>query len=605
MSIDKKLIPINYSSRDFNTIKQGLVQHAIRYYPDSFKDLSEAGFGSLMLDATSYIGDVLSFYIDYNTNESFLRTAIEFNNILRHGYKLGYKYEPFPSSVGVVAIYCLVPAQTFASGIYPDKRYAPIVKRGTTFLAGNNSFTLSEDVNMADDRALVRVAIQNSVTGAPTYHAIKMYGSVVSGLYKTTIVDIGEFEKFRKLTINDSNITEIVSITDSDGNEYKEADFLSQNIVYEARTNISPDRNQVSKVLVPIAAPRRFIVEKFKGFAEITFGASSNVTVTNDLMIEEPTKFVSKMYGRQHIGDTSFDPKKLLNSDKFGIGPSNTSLTITYRVNSTDNVNIGIAGLNSIANLSLEFADQLTLDQAKVAGARGSFSVENEESIIGDIADITVDELKTRILENFASQNRSVTEKDYEASIYSMPSQFGSIKRCRAIKDINSFKRNLNLYVISEDPTGSLVKTNSTLKSNVKTWLDKNKMVSDTIDIIDAKILNLSIDFKVVGLPGKPKYEVLNDCLVAIRKNFSRKPEIGEPFLLNDILFILKQVTSVLDVKEITVKTKYGARYSRSPYTVDVSLGSCRTPDETVVNIPSNVIWEIKFPQDDIRGVVI
>ena len=83
--------PINYTSRDFNSIKQDLVNYAKRYYPTTFKDFNEASFGSLMLDMVSYIGDQLSFYTDYQANESFLDTAMEYDNVVRLAKQLGYK----------------------------------------------------------------------------------------------------------------------------------------------------------------------------------------------------------------------------------------------------------------------------------------------------------------------------------------------------------------------------------------------------------------------------------------------------------------------------------------------------------------------------------
>ena len=72
----KKKIPIRYTNRDFNSIRDALVEHAKRYYPDTYKDFSEAGFGSLMLDSVAYVGDILSFYLDdvamFRAREHFL-----------------------------------------------------------------------------------------------------------------------------------------------------------------------------------------------------------------------------------------------------------------------------------------------------------------------------------------------------------------------------------------------------------------------------------------------------------------------------------------------------------------------------------------------------
>ena len=81
--MSRKIVPIKYTSREFNSIKRDLTEYAKRYYPDSFQDFNEASFGALMLDTVAYVGDVLSFYLDYQANESFLDTAVEYNNIIR------------------------------------------------------------------------------------------------------------------------------------------------------------------------------------------------------------------------------------------------------------------------------------------------------------------------------------------------------------------------------------------------------------------------------------------------------------------------------------------------------------------------------------------
>jgi len=75
MSNKKKMI--NYTSRDFKSIKDDLEEHARRYFPDNYKDFSENSFGSYMIDAVSYVGDMLSFYLDYQANESFVQNSIE------------------------------------------------------------------------------------------------------------------------------------------------------------------------------------------------------------------------------------------------------------------------------------------------------------------------------------------------------------------------------------------------------------------------------------------------------------------------------------------------------------------------------------------------
>ena len=74
-------VNIKYTSRDFESIKTDLVEYAKRYYPNTYKDFSDASFGSLLFDTVAYVGDILSYYVDYNVNESFLDTALEYDNI--------------------------------------------------------------------------------------------------------------------------------------------------------------------------------------------------------------------------------------------------------------------------------------------------------------------------------------------------------------------------------------------------------------------------------------------------------------------------------------------------------------------------------------------
>ena len=77
----KKILPINYTNREFSTIREDLLSMAERFYPDTFQDFSEASFGSIVLDSIAYVGDQLSFYLDYNVNEMFLDTSFLQPNI--------------------------------------------------------------------------------------------------------------------------------------------------------------------------------------------------------------------------------------------------------------------------------------------------------------------------------------------------------------------------------------------------------------------------------------------------------------------------------------------------------------------------------------------
>ena len=255
-------MPIKYTNRDFNSIKSDLVEYAKRYYPNDYKDFSQASFGSLMLDTVAYVGDMLSFYIDYQANESFLDTAYDYNNVLRHGKSLGYKHSQSYSTYGIISLYILVPAST--SGIGPDTDYLPLLRKGSLFISSEGAqYSLNQDVDFGDaDATEIVVAKANAETGVPSWYAVKAHGQIISGLLAQEIIPIGNFQRFLKIKLETSNIIEVVSVVDSEGHEYFEVDHLSQNVIYRPVINRNTDKNDVLALLKPFIVPRRYVMEQ-------------------------------------------------------------------------------------------------------------------------------------------------------------------------------------------------------------------------------------------------------------------------------------------------------------------------------------------------------
>jgi len=216
---NKKKTPVRYTSREFASIKQDLVEYAKRYYPESYRDFSEASFGSLMMDTVSYVGDILSFYLDYQVNESFLDSAAEYNNVIRLARQQGYKNKGVPTTSGVINFFIIVPANT--SGLGPDSRYLPILKRGSLCTsAGGGSFILSADVDFSHPSNEVVAARTNPDTGVPTSYAVKASGMVLSGRFVQETFDVGNYQRFRKLALSAPRMAEVITVFDSEGNEY-------------------------------------------------------------------------------------------------------------------------------------------------------------------------------------------------------------------------------------------------------------------------------------------------------------------------------------------------------------------------------------------------
>ena len=590
---------IKYTSREFDTIKQDLVQYARRYYPEVYRDFNEASFGSLMLDTVSYVGDILSFYLDYQVNETFLDTAAEFSNVVRLSKQLGYKYRGVPSATGVCSFYCIVPTNDV--GLGPNTDYVPILKKGSTMSSGDGtSYILDEDVFFNDPNNLIVAARVSDSTGLPTSYAIKSNGKIVSGEATRERIPVGNFTKFRKVALSSNNLTEIISVFDEEGHEYHEVDYLSQNVVYKAVTNRGTDNETVSAVMKPYVVPRRFTVERIDGRYYLQFGYGSDSELKTN-SVAEPTSITLKMHSREFIDDTSFDPAKLLETDKFGVAPANTILTVVYRKNSTRNSNAKVGSITKMGKTNIQFDDPTKVSSTIVADIRRSVEAYNEEKIVGSITIPTTTELKRRAFDNFAAQNRAVTLQDFEAIAYGMTPKFGSLKRVKVSQDPDSFKRNLNMYVLAEDSNNRLAEANNTLKENLKMWLGNYKMIHDTVDILDGKIVNFGVEFHAVASPEFNKFDVLASAQRVLSEHFKQPLYMGESLYITDVYRLLnKKVRGLIDVKSVTVVPKYSGVYSRTTYNFDDQTSA----DGRYLNVPDNVCLELKYAAKDIKGTI-
>ncbi len=591
--------PISYTSRDFDSIKDELVDYAKRYYPSTFKDFNEASFGSLMLDLVAYVGDQLSFYTDYQANESFLDSAIESKNIIRLAEQLGYKFPASPQATGICAFYIIVPASTSAQG--PDTSYLPILQRGAILAAnGGGYYTLNENVDFSNGDNEVTVARVNTTTGVPTFFAIQAYGQVVSGRQNQEIITVGQYQRFLKLKLGNNNISEVLSVHDSQGNEYYQVNNLTQDIIYKEVPNYDSNRTTVPYTMQVIPAPRRFVTSHTaEGETFIQFGYGSSENLTGDV-IADPADVVLDVTGRNYITNQTFDPTNLIKSDKFGVVPVNTSLTVVYTANTSETINAAAETINEVVLADLTFANRSSLSTPSVSAVEVSLVASNPEPILGDTESITNDEIRMRAYASFASQNRAVTREDYINLAYRMPAKFGSIKRINVIQDVDSFKRNLNMYVLSENSDGDFVLPNFTIKRNLKTWISSHRMVNDSIDILDGSIINYGINFEVLPDLEVNKFELLQRCVERLKEKMKVKKNIGEPVYISEIYKFLNEVPGVIDAMNVELVNKVGGVYSDFVYQVDQNLSD----DGRYWIIPSDSVAEILKPDSDIVGVV-
>lgn len=590
--------PISYTSRDFSSIRNDLINYVKVYYPDTYKDFNEASFGSLMFDLVAYVGDIMSYYIDYQTNESFLETAIERNNLIKIANQLGYKFTGSPSSSGVAAFYVSIPAQT--NGGQENTELIPIIKQGTTMTSqGGASFILTEDVDFSSPTT-EKLIIRENNTGVPTGYAYKAYGRIISGELRQTTISIGDYQKFLKLKIPDTKISEIISVFDSSGNEYYEVDYLTQDVIYKEIKNTSSDSNNAPFFLKEFQTFRKFITEfDEEGGCYLQFGFGSENDFKED-NFPDPSSVTLQFYGKNYYTDKTFDPNIINSTETLGIAPANTTLTVVYRANTVDTINAAVGTVNTVINSVLDFRTTMYSKQEALSQVT-SIEVNNEEPIVGSSELPTNEELRIRAYGAFATQNRAVTKQDYAAIAYRMPAKFGTVKRVGIVQDKDSSRRNINMYIISSTTNDELTTASDSLKQNLKTWISKYKMLNDTIDILDAIIVNLSLDFEVITDLTKDTNMVLNDCLTAVKDALTEKLNIGEPFYLTDIYKVLNSVNGVIDTKRVSVQQKFGAGYSSSQFSVEENLSR----DGRYLSVPENVILEFRDLDNDITGVAV
>ncbi len=596
--MSKKNVAINYTNRDFESIRQDLEDFAKRYYPDTYKDFNRASFGSLMLDTVSYVGDILSYYLDYQMNETFLDSAIEYNNVVKLARQLGYKLQTSPSSYGRLTFYVEVPASSL--GLGPDNSLIPVLQAGSTFSStGGGFYTLLGDVDFSSEGNQVVVGSADSVTGVPLTYVIRATGTAVSGRGGNETISVGGFQRFRRVPLGISNISDVIKVTDTEGNEYFEVDHLSQNTIYKAIRNTTTTRSTVPNLLKAVPVSRRFTVETIDNQTFLQFGYGSDSDTLQNPVVD-PSEVVLDLNGRSYTTDTNFDPTKLIDTDKFGVGPSNTSLNIQYRFNTTSDVNAAVDTITLVGSANFRFGNQGSLSLANRNSVVNSLEVTNEEQFVGSVALPSSEEIRQRAFSYFATQNRAVTAQDYQAICYGMPAKFGMIKRIAITKDADEFKRNVNIYTLSENSSGKLTVANTTLKNNLKNWITQYKMISDTVDILDAQIVNYDISYEILIDINANRFDVINSCNEKLTSKLAMKQDIGEPIKITDIYRELQKVNGVVDVTSVDIGLKSGGIYSESNYDFDAALSS----DGRIIEAQPNVVFELKYPNIDIKGAI-
>ena len=644
-NIKKEKKKVKYIGRDFSSIRQNLIEFAKSYYPTAYNDFNESSPGMMFIEMASYVGDMLSYYVDNQYRETLLHSAEEKKNIFKIAQSFGYKPKlSTPASV-VCDLTLEVPADGSGDTYEPDLTYALKVNADSIFSSkGGRSFRLMDDVNFAFSSSFdTRKDVVSKTEGdIPTHFTLTKKAILESGFKTSEDFTFGDAVKFDKIILSKENVIEITSVVDDDGNTWYEVPFLAQDTVFQDMENNSTNSPDVSAssdaapfLLKLVKSANRFTrYIRSDGKTELRFGAGTSTNADEEI-IPNPDNVGSSLGTGLSKLDESFDPSNFLKTKAFGQAPSNITLTVTYTYGGSQIDNVVSSEITNLDTISTTL-DEDGLDTTKLKETKESLSIINNEPATGGSGGETPEQVRQNAAAYFASQNRAVTKEDYIVRVYSLPQKYGAVAKCFIVQDeqleVNTqtiMKQGkivkqpntsvipnplaLNMYVLGYDGSKHLVALNEVVKQNLRVYLSQYRLVTDAINIKDGYIVNIGVRFSIITQRGYNKNEVLLRCIESVKKHFNVDNwSIGQPIILSDIAYKISLVEGVASVvppeddnpqkQIVVVENKYRTEDGYSGHIYDMQSA---TKDGVIYSSLDPSIFELKYPNTDIEGRVI
>jgi hypothetical protein len=611
MPIDTKkgVLPVrqrNFLNKDFSSLRSDLIQYARAYYPDRIQDFSEASLGGLLVDLAAYTGDVMSFYLDHQFGELFIDTAVESENIENLIRDAGVDITGNSPAVVDLSFFIEIPAVKVGTVFEPDPTAVPVILQGTIAAANNGTrFELTEELDFserdADGNFVAEIRIgDTNADGSPRTLLMSRKGLGISGFSRTeTFIIPNTFVPFRTITLDSENVTQINDVIDSDGNVYYRVGSLTQDTIFKGMPNPRSDSDLVEQLLEVAPAPFRYTLDTSIStrLSTMTFGGGTANSLDNDI-IPDPSEFAVPLYGKTTFERFSIDPNSLLDTRTLGIAPQSVTLSVTYRFGGGLSHNVASTTIQTISTLLMSFpGNPLAVIAAQV---RASTSVDNSDPARGGENAPTINELKTKVPSARNAQERIVTREDLLARVYTMPSSFGRVFRAGVRSNpINPLAA--QLFIISRDSGGGLAVSPDSLKENLITYLNQFRMISDAIDILDAPVVNIGVEFEVVTEPLANKNLVVQKIISRLKSFFSiGNFQIDQPIRISDVRNLIFNNPNVVSVTNLKFNNLTGAIKERSysNNTINISTNTIKG----MLFPPPGGIFEVKYANFDILG---
>ena len=609
---------INYINKDFAEYRNTLINYSQTYFPTTYTDFSETSPGMMFIEQAAYVGDVLSFYLDNQVQETYLQYARQDDNLYDLAYMYGYKPKATGLAITSVDFFQQVPSKLSGSAYVPDFDYALYVNQNTvvsTTAGSSTSFTTDEPIDFSVSNSLdpTIVSVAQVSAGNPTYYLLKKTRRAFSGVINNTSVTFGAPEEFATTEINGTNLSNIIDVFDSDGNQWYEVDYLGQDAVYTGLKNVNTnDPNTYTDADTPYILQTKRVQTRFAtrflnaNTLQLQFGAGSPTETTENVIPNPDNVGLGLPFGQSKL-TTAYSPTNFVFTNTYGIAPSNTTLTIRYYTGGGVQSNIPSNTLTNPTTSTIQFLKG-GLDPTTAQYVFDSIATNNPIAASGGQDGDTIEEIRQNSISNFPTQLRNVTSNDYLIRALSMPPKFGVISKAWAqkplVEDINDGpSATLDIYLLSSDLNGKLTTASQALKENVKTYINEYRMISDTISIKNAFVINFNVSFEIITFPNYNGNQVVEECILALKDYFSiDKWQINQPIIISNLFVLLDQVEGVQTVKQVNLNNVAGTSQGYSKYAYDMN-GALQ--NGTIFPSLDPSIFELKYPDNDIKGRVV
>ena len=611
---------IRYINRNFNDFRNALIEYSKTYFPNTYNDFSKTSTGMLFMEMSAYVGDVLSFYLDNQIQETFIQYARQTENLFNLSYLLGYVPKVTTAASVDIDFYQQLPAKLSGNTTLPDFDYCLKVPENTQISVNNNSgikFLIQDVIDFTSSSSLdpTDVSVYQIAGNQPTYYLLKKTRKAISATVNSTTFTFTSPVKFDVRDLNATNIIGILDVVDSDGNKWYEVSNLAQENIFDTIRNTNfNDPNYSSDTEVPYLLQLKQVQRRFatrflnEGTLQLQFGAGYP-NLTDEEIIPNPDNVGLGLPFEKTKLTTAFSPTNFVFTGTYGIAPSNTILTVRYLTGGGVQSNVDSGTLTNIDTTNVVFLNPNLSNTSLANTIFNSLASTNPLAADGGQDGDTIEELRQNALGNFQNQLRTVTQQDYLVRALSMPSNLGVISKAYTQPSkINQYQPGelptiLDLYVLSYDINKNLRTASSLLKKNLQTYLSEYRMINDSIRIKDAFIINIGVTFDIIVLPNYNNSEVLTKCISSLSDYFNiDKWQINEPIILKDLYILLDKVEGVQTVKNVSVNNLTGSSLGYSDYAYDVPGA---TLNDVVYPSIDPMIFEIKYPNQDIKGRVV